>query len=626
MTTAASTVVSITKPVFEKWFDKSLEKVGITLKTILKKDREHFWKYLERTYDKLLKIRPVGFREQLDFLKIYIPLSIYIKNSDHDKEMVIKEFPKNLIRKRTLIVDNAGMGKSTIAKRLFIGAFEDGSCGIPILVELRHLSAKNNILQEILHQIGNLSSEFDERLLTTLVEQGGFIFFLDGYDEISYNERNIVTTSIRSFIEKAGNNNTFVLTSRDDDALSGFQSFDQYSIKQLEEQDAFQLLRNLDNNGEKSELLIRKLQSNELAGVEEFLINPLLVTLLFTAFDFKPTIPTKKYLFYDQVFNAFFQQHDLSKGDDWVHDKFSKLEKDDFERVLRCIGIISIMSHKIEFTRTEIIDIINEAKSRNRNLVFQPSDFLQDLTETVPLFTKEGTIFKWAHKSLAEYFAVEFIYRDSMGHEKEYVDYLYSKEGDRNRNLFDLYFDINPPGFREYLLLPCLKEIKDELLPSNENIIKRAFCTLFIGATLHIVPEKSVKRLSSFCRPLRGYSMYFYYVDWNLTDKWYPILSILLQKKYLMDAQDLPQTKWRSKNNAFEQYLDKYLDKYKELKIDSSNIGQFDIEIIFEILVHTEFSILSCPVLNRDLCEEEIKKIEEEIERKKNLISFKFKS
>ena len=444
---------------------------------------------------------------------------------------------------------------------------------------------------------------------------------------ISYNERNIVTTSIQSFIEKAGNNNTFVLTSREDDALSGFQSFDQYSIKQLEEQDAFQLLRNLDNNGEKSKLLIRKLQSNELTGVKEFLINPLLVTLLFTAFDFKPTIPTKKYLFYDQVFNAFFQQHDLSKGDDWVHDKYSKLEKDDFERVLRCIGIISIMNHKIEFTRTEIIDTIIEAKSRNRNLDFQPSEFLKDLTETVPLSTKEGNVvFKWAHKSLAEYFAVEFIYRDSMEHEKEYVDYLYSKEGDRNMNLFDLYFDINPPGFREYLLLPCLKEIKNELLPANENIVKKAFCTIMIGITINIAPKKELPSSPIFEEPLFGpRSEYSSYRTYKSNAKWFTILGILFEKKYLFDIETviLHTKKRSSKNDPLKQYL----QKHKELKIDSSNIEQFDIEIISEILRHTSSWFMDrCPLLSCDLCEQEIEKIEEEIERKKDLMPFKFKS
>lgn len=55
--------------------------------------------------------------------------------------------------------------------------------------------------------------------------------------------------------------------------------------------------------------------------INEFLKNPLLVSLLFAAFDFKQTIPLKKHIFYRQVFDAYFDSHDLSKGDSYVHEK-----------------------------------------------------------------------------------------------------------------------------------------------------------------------------------------------------------------------------------------------------------------------------------------------------------------
>lgn len=301
---AFSAVVSAAKPKLESWFNKVVDKVDIVYKTTLMNDRDHFWDYLERTYKKFSKIRPVGFREQLDFTKIYVPLTL---EGGNEKEYIVDTFPKELVskHKHLLIMDNAGMGKSTISKRMFMGAFEDGSCGIPIFVELRHLSKGHDIISEVLRQVRNLSSEFDSNLLKILLGKGNFVVFLDGYDEIALSEKTAVTESLQAFIEKASNN-IFILTSRQDDALMGFQSFCQYSIKQLEDENAYRLLSNLDNNGEKSQHLIKTLEQKKLEGVNEFLVNPLLVTLLYTAFDFEPTIPTKKHLFYDQVFNAFF--------------------------------------------------------------------------------------------------------------------------------------------------------------------------------------------------------------------------------------------------------------------------------------------------------------------------------
>lgn len=401
------------KSKFEEYFARIINKANITYLTTFKKNREHFWNYLERTNTKFSSIRPVGFNEQLEFMKIYIPLTIELCDGvSRKKSVVIDKSPDAFSSsKKILIVDSAGMGKSTISKRLFIGAFEDGSCGIPIFIELRHLSKDNDIIHEILNQIKDLNSSFNEELLLTLIENGGFIFFLDGYDEIAINEKADVTKSLQSFIEKAGKN-LFILTSREDDALNGFQTFDKYFIKQLTNKDAFKLLSNLDNNGEKSQTLINKLKGEELASVNEFLTNPLLVTLLFTAFNYEPTIPAKKYLFYNQVYNAFFQQHDLSKGDDWCHVKKSKLEKDDFERVLSCIGFISILNHKVEFSESEILKTIGIAKEKSKEkctkLEFRESDYLSDLCYSVPLFSKEGNNYKWVHKSMAEYFAVKY--------------------------------------------------------------------------------------------------------------------------------------------------------------------------------------------------------------------------
>lgn len=667
-TTALKAAIDVTKPTLQKWFDKLFEKSEIAIKTTLKKDREHFWNYLERTYKKLLKIRPIGFQEPLDFLDVYIPLSIEDCKRNHEG-FIIDGFPEKLLHKHTLIVDNAGMGKSTIAKRMFISVFENGNFGIPILIELRHLSKENNVINEILNQIKNLSSDFNENLLTTLVEKGGFVFFLDGYDEITYNEKTSVTESLQSFIEKASNNNTFILTSREDEALSGFQSFDQYSIKQLTEQDAYKLLRNLDNSGEKSGLLIEKLQ-NELSGVEDFLVNPLLVTLLFTAFDYEPTIPPKKYLFYDQVFNAFFQQHDLSKGGGWQRDKHCKLAKDDFERILRCIGFISIINHKIEFTRPEITSIIEKAKNNNRTINFQASDFLKDLIETVPLFTKDGTTYKWTHKSLAEYFAVEFIVRDSMKEEQYYIEKLYEKDdGVLNENLFDLYFDINPAGFRKYLLLPCLYKIKNEVLAKKEDIYKTLFCSGTIGSIIIIRPKrKKILNKFEYERDLDVFKLpnYVLCFDQKPSKKWWTVLRILIEKKYLFQFEQIPlppptkhQKRFaddskiknllknvlptRKQKHVSKRFLDnnsnlqidsidsrelpvlkRFLDNNSELMINSSNIENYDVEIVFELLQILFFRNhrKSFPLLNRETCEKEIYEIEQEINNKKDFSSF----
>lgn len=609
--------MAVAKPVFEKWFDSFIETASLTYKTVLKKDREHFWNYLERTYNKFSTIRPVGFLEQLNFNKVYIPLTLQ-SCKDNDCETIINNYPISLLssQKHLLIVDNAGMGKSTLSKKMFLSAFENGEYGIPLYVELRHLSKDNNIIQELLKQIRNLSSDFDEKLLSILLEKGGFILFLDGYDEISLNDKEEVTKALLSFIEKAGRN-TFVLTSRNDDALAGFQTFDQYSIKQLLEDDAYKLLSNLDDNGEKSQTLIQKLKKEEISGVKDFLVNPLLVTLLYTAFDFEPTIPTKKHLFYDQVFNAFFQQHDFSKGDSYVHDKKSKLDKDDFERILRCVGFASVLNHKVEFERQEILNIIKKSKEKCGLSNFKESDYLDDLVKTVPLFSKEGHSYKWSHKSLAEYFAVEYIAIDSMDLEQTIVEKLYFNDKEQNGNLFDLYYDIKPVGFNRYLLLPCLEDIKKDVISESENIQKVFFCTKMIGKCLCIFTEHKKNTDSEYDpvwlrHPYRKIlEKYQFLYKSNERKKWWTLLNILLAKQCLFKT--LPH----EENNTTDLHsLRQFLDINNSLCVDSSTINEFDNEIILELNTITPWRPV---ILTRESCEKRIEQIKKDIEEKKDL-------
>lgn len=612
------------QPKMIKWFDNACDRLELKYKTIMMNEREHFMKYLSDTNERFSQIRPVGFTEKLNFLKVYVPLSI--KSDREEQEFLIDSFPKELVakQKHLLIVDNAGMGKSTISKRMFMGAYEDGSCGIPIYIELRHLTQDHGIIKEIRSQIGNLSDEFDEKILEKFLEEGRFVIFLDGYDEISLNEKQQVTKALLSFVRKVPNN-IFILTSRQDSALAGFQTFTQYSIKPMEEEDAYRLLSNLDKEGEKSKMLIDRLNKGS-SGVEEFLENPLLVTLLFTTFDYTPEIPTKKHLFYEQIYDALFQRHDLSKGDGYIHDKRSKLDKEEFERVLRCVGFSSVVNHKVEFTKDEIIKIIDLAKSKCSCKTFRSLDFLNDLIHAVPIFIHEGLSYKWAHKSLSEYFAVKYLAYDAMEMEGEYVKQLYSDERNPSENIFDLYYDIKPLGFNQFLLLPCLEEIQHELLSKEEEKEKILLSTRLIGCTIHICKKSQLSKHNGegifptymIRKLIKGYDVNSVRKS---TSKWWNVLNIIIGKRCLFAIEDYEIRK----EPTDLPHLKNLLAVTDDLVLDSLNIANLDTEVVEEIC-YSLFLYYAKRIryLTREDCEEKIIQIRREMgEGAKGLSSWK---
>lgn len=419
-----------------------------------------FIAYYKRAYNNYSIINTLAFKERVKKLKdIYIPLTIYPVDNKKEKKLTkIEGYPKELLDKysRILITDTAEMGKSTLMKRMFLDVI-DGQFGIPIFIELRRLNENNDILNEVAIQLGGLNDGFDKEILETLFVDGEFIFFFDGYDEISSSNKAFVTRNIQDFVAKASNNK-YILTSRPEEELACFGEFQEFRIRELKKVESYDLLRKYDISGKTSRLLISKLETGNYSMINEFLKNPLLVSLLFAAFDFKQTIPLKKHIFYRQVFDAYFDSHDLSKGDSYVHEKKSNLDLDDFDKVMRKIGYECLRKQKIEFEKDELLNIIDSAKSGFSNLNFASTSLLGDLLKAVPLFCQDGMYYKWVHKSLQEYFAAEFIYKDSKNNQDAILTTLYkSKKIDLYINLLDLYFDIDPVGFQKNIVKPLLE-------------------------------------------------------------------------------------------------------------------------------------------------------------------------
>ena len=389
---------------------------------------EHFEEYLYRTYKKYSIINTLVFKNEQRLLKdLYIPLTIYKEtlNNKNEEKTKISGYPNELLKKynRILITDTAGMGKSTLAKRIYLDIIEKGY-GIPIYIEMRRLNELHSILNEIKEQIDSFNKEFDLKLLYRFIQTGEFIFILDGYDEISLKDRSCVTNQIQDFISKA-NKNKFILTSRPEDSLTCFGDFQRFKINSLAKNEAYELLRKYDNQGDVSKLLITELKTGKYEMINEFLKNPLLVSLLFAAFDYKQTIPLKKHVFYRQVYDAYFDSHDLSKGGGYKHEKASGLDIDDFDRVLRHLGFRCLKYQKIEFDKDSLLKIIDDVKNDCSNLNFSASDFFHDILHAVPLFCNDGQYYKWVHKSIQEYFAAQFIYRDAKENQDKILSTMY---------------------------------------------------------------------------------------------------------------------------------------------------------------------------------------------------------
>lgn len=456
------------------------DKLKLKYNEIMVPTPEHFIQNTLDCYDKFSKIKCLARGQLIMPLKdIYVPLKLYTGHDRGNVEYVVDRYMPSFFSKKqqVLVVDTAGMGKSTLVKRLFIDIVDTG-CGIPIFIELRRLSGSHSIIDEIHEQISFLDKDFSLELLFSFIKDGNFIFILDGYDEISLSEKKAVTTSIQDFINHA-RKNIFIMTSRQEQALSSFEGFVTFKICPLSKEEAFELLEKYDDETkETSSLLISTLKNT--SDFDEFLGNPLLASMLLTAFSFKNEIPNEKHIFYRNVFDAYFNSHDLTKGGAYQHEKHSGLGIESFHKVLRHIGIISLKKEKIEFDKDDFIDTIEQALKLCSEVKCSAGDFFTDIIEVVPLFVQDGIYYRWAHKSLYEYFAAQNIYRDIPYKEKVLISLASDERIEKYYNLLDLYYEIDFATFRRSVIKNLLQRFVkyvEKGNPLTEEIIRRRQCT-----------------------------------------------------------------------------------------------------------------------------------------------------
>lgn len=452
-----------------------------------------FNKYLNRSYKTHKLMNTIVFRNNpINIYELYCPLTL----TNGEKEYYIDSHPKSLIEdyKKIVITDDAGMGKSTLLKWIFVNIIHSEQY-IPVFIELRKLSKGKNVIDELYKELNGINQIISREDIYEMLEDGKFLFLLDGYDEIPQEFIAEVTEELQYFISRT-EKNIFILTSRPQSAIVSFNEFNEFKIKHLEKEEAFSLIRKYDRKNIFSESLITMItEKSELINLHEFLSNPLMVSLLYKGYEHKQTIPYKKSLFYRQVFDALFEDHDLMKGGAFVHEKASLLDSEKFHTVLRALGFITFKLGKVEYSRDEISKCLHDAK-RVTSIDFEISDLLKDLTFSVPLFYKEGLLYRWKHKSLQEYFAAQFICADSKGEQQDLMMKIYNTSNfDNFLNVLDLCYDMDTQTFNKTIVYEFLKEAEEYFLNTKRysNELQKKLSGMLFWTMHYLIPQRTLK-------------------------------------------------------------------------------------------------------------------------------------
>lgn len=413
-------------------------------------------KYISRIVKRSSELSTIVFpQRKISINTVYEPINLGKIDDEWGFEGGVENYSISLDEQEKcyLIIDKAGMGKSTYSKHLALNLLNDSNF-IPILFELSEYDSQLSLIDNVVTSFDDIDSIFNRELFKKLIVEGYFFIIFDGFDEAPIEHQDILRKQLRSFNEKKGLASLLV-TSRPHDRLPDLIGSESFSLKKLTKDQSMSLIKKYDLI---SEAGIGENLSKEIEKVpEKFLETPLLVGLLYRTYGFNNSIAQKISVFYGELYDALFKGHDLTKSG-FVRKKESKLDIDEFRQLLRAFSFLYIAKSS---EGRHSLDYLNELVCEAQGLCtfdkISSRDFLSDLLLAVPLLYRDGNNYKFMHRSIAEFFAAEYIC--NTANKKKMLETILSSPSKSSfEEAVEYVYELSPSLYQEVVTMPIAKD------------------------------------------------------------------------------------------------------------------------------------------------------------------------
>ncbi|HMX88321.1 MAG: NACHT domain-containing protein [Saprospiraceae bacterium] len=483
-------------------YSKSLFSDGEkTLSHLFKKGIE---KYLKKQKDRLGTLKTIIQGNTPVFLyDIYFPLKLiensyitryHINNYDEisNQNAIITDSISELFKLGSCltIMGDAGSGKSTLIKHLFLNCIKEKCC-IPFLLELRYLNEYTGTIEDFI-----ITKIFEEKIgesgniIERMLKGGKFVFFLDGYDEVHTGIKDKIIKQLLDFVNEY-KDNKFILTSRPYSNIEHFHKFKNFVVSKLNEQEINGFIKKqLPKEEELATKIINSILINRNDYIKSFITNPLLLSLYILTYQTNSDIPIKKYIFYRRVINALFSEHDSKTKIGFRRERKTNLTQEQFDEILRKFSFLTFFESEYEFNHDYFLSKIEIIKSKLIGIKFDANDLLDDLKVSLALWVDDNGLYSFAHRSMQEYYVASFIKRlDNQNKQIIYNKIIQRTESgltSETENLISLCEEMDTLDFLVCYKLPILESLNNELNDSSKaDIIKSILCHLLSGIEIN---------------------------------------------------------------------------------------------------------------------------------------------
>ena len=416
--------------------------------------------YTKNWYEKTSKVKTFIYREgSVDFRSIYFPLAlIYNKRRVTVPDKVERLFSAS---NYLTILGHAGSGKTMLMRHCFLSILESRT-HMPIIIELRDLNRFNGGLYEYISNfVFNMKLAANEQIMNRLMDSGEFVFFFDGYDELSLDSKEERTKQIGDFVDRFPNN-FYMLTSRPDAEAETLTRFENYHISPLSaaQIQAFvhQQMALIPDGAAMEEKMLKAIQTAD-ESIAAYLSNPLLLSMFILTFGYHPTIPSKKTEFYFNVFDTLYTKHDsVTKGGGFAHDKACKLERYQYIKVLQWFCYRTYFKQNYLFSRSLLQAELTDIRER-LGYDYDNDKLIYDLTVAISILVQDGLDYIFPHRSMQEYFTAQLIagLPEQVRIRKVYGNDWFASSV--NQNLWSLCEEINGYEFKKNFIAAHLNKL-----------------------------------------------------------------------------------------------------------------------------------------------------------------------
>lgn len=200
-------------------------------------------KYLINTEQKNSKIKTIIYRRvPKDLYSFYECIGVSCNGKTISTENINNLFT---LGNKLIVTGTGGVGKSILFKHLFLNTIAETGL-IPVLLELRSFNICDirdiSMFEAIYKSLCDNGFELSEEYFEYSIQEGGYVIFLDGYDEVNRDKAEKVTGEIKALAEKY-NRNKYLLSSRPSEEFIGWNDFCEVETLKLNKQQALDLIK-----------------------------------------------------------------------------------------------------------------------------------------------------------------------------------------------------------------------------------------------------------------------------------------------------------------------------------------------------------------------------------------------